>query len=154
VQITKEEPMGLFSLIKNMVAGSLPVPGETIADHVPGSPELYSKCLSVLLASDLQQFITVSEHEGDACIQVAKGDDLLSLNIASYPFTENPEAKLAELDIVLPPGSTMQTWEAESFCQYGVPVSAIEELSTAIDAIFRKMHGKTDGYTVSVHMEN
>jgi len=146
--------MGLFSLIKNMVAGSLPVPGETIADNVPGSPELYSKCLSALLASDVQDFITVSEHEGDVCVQVAKGGDLLMLNIASYPFAEDPETKLAELDIALPPGSTMQSWEAECFCQYGVPASAIEELSTAIDAVFRKLHGKSDGYTVSVHMEN
>ena len=146
--------MGLFDLVKNMIAGAPSAPAETLADSVPGSPELYSQCLSSLLASDVQQFITVYEHDSDLCIQVAKGEDILSLNIASYPFAEEPQTKLADLGIVLPAGSAMQTWDAECFCQYAVPASATKELSAAIDAIFRKMHGKTDGYTVSVHMEN
>jgi hypothetical protein len=146
--------MGLFDLVKNMIAGLSPVPGETIADSVPGSPELYAECLSRLLASEVQQFITVSEHESDVCVQVAKGDDSLSLNIASYPFSDEPNAKLAERGVILPAGSTMQTWEADCFCQYSVPVSAKAELGDTIDAVFRKMHGKAEGYIVSVHMEN
>ena len=146
--------MGLFDLIKNMIAGTQSAPAETIADSVPGSPELYSKCLSALLASEAHQFITISVTNSDACIQVAKGGDVLSLNIASYPFSEHPETKLPELDISLPEGSTIQMWDADCCCQYGVPISALEELGETIDTLFRRMNEQPDGYTVSVHMEN
>jgi hypothetical protein len=144
--------MGIIDLIKNLIAGVPSAPAETLADNATGSPELYAECISKLLTSEGHTFITIDRSEDESCIQVEKEDDILSLVISPYPYAEYPDAKLAELGITLPQGSTMEIWEAKCYCEYGVPVSALNELADTIDSVFKKMYGNADGYAVSVTM--
>ena len=146
--------MGIMEIILKLITGVSFVPAETLADNATGSPELYAKCISKLLTSERYYYITIDWSEDESGIQVRKEDDILSLNIEPYPYAEHPDAKLAELGITLPQGSTMETWDAKCFCQYGVPVSALNELADTIDSVFKKMYGNADGYAVSVTMEN
>jgi hypothetical protein len=145
--------MGIMEIIIKLITGVSVVPQETLADNATGSPELYAKCISKLLTSERHHSITIGRSEDESCL-VSKDDNILSLYIEPYPYAEHPDAKLAELGITLPQGSTMQTWDAECFCQYGVPVSALNELADTIDSVFKKMYGNADGYAVSVTMEN
>jgi hypothetical protein len=143
--------MGLLDLIKNLMAGA--APAESLAENEPGSPALFEHALGALLHSDKQEFITISGND-DAIVQVAKGGDVLQLNIASYPSSDNPDEKLNALGIVLPAGSTLGEWEPNVYAQYAVPSSTATELSTVIDAVFCKLYGTANGYTVSVALEN
>ena len=144
--------MGLFDKLKAVIAGAQSAPAETLADQAPGSVELYASSIASLLQSESHSFITIQDS-GEACVQVAKGGDELSLNIASYPFADGPQTKLGELGIALPEGSMLQDWDAECYCQFGVPVGEADALAATIDTVFRGLYEKTDGYTVSVYME-
>jgi len=143
--------MGLFDFIKNLAAGGNPA--ESLAENEKGTPALFEKCIIALLNSETQEFITIS-GDGDTTVQVAKGGDVLQLNIASYPSSDNPDEKFNALGIVLPTGSTLGEWEPSVYVQYAVPSSTASELATAIDAVFCKLYGNANGYTVSVALEN
>jgi hypothetical protein len=114
--------------------------------------ENYEKAQNPKELSDSYQLFDMSEDESH--IQVEKEDDILSLVISPYPYAEYPDAKLAELGITLPQGSTMEIWDAKCYCEYGVPVSALNELADTIDSVFKKLYGNADGYAVSVTMES
>jgi hypothetical protein len=144
--------MGLLDKLKTLVAGMQSAPSETLADKLPGTAALYTSSISALLQSEPHSYITI-EGDGDACVQVAKGGDLLSLNITGYAFEDQPESKLAELGIALPAGSSLEGWEADSYCQFGVPVAELSALASTIDSVFRNLHKAQDGYTVSICME-
>jgi hypothetical protein len=144
--------MGIMDIIKNLIAGVPSAPAETLADNATGSPELYAECISKLLTSEGHSFITIDRSEDESIVQVEKEDDILSLVISPYPYAEHPDAKLAELGITLPQGSTMEIWDAKRYCEYLVPVSALNELADTIDSVFKKMYGNADGYAVSVTM--
>jgi hypothetical protein len=143
--------MGLLDFIKNLASGGTPAEG--LAQNEPGSPALFEKCLDALIASDTQVFITI-ESENDEIIQVAKGGGVLRLNIASYPLAEHPNEKLNALGVALQEGSTLESWEANDYAQYVVPSPSTHDVATTIDALYRKLHGREDGYTVSISLEN
>ena len=143
--------MGLLDLIKGIVGGG--APAEDLAENEAGTPALFERSLTALANSETQQFINIGGAD-DVIVQVAKGGAVLHLNIASYPSSDSPEGKLADLGIVLPGGSTLDQWEADVFAQYSVPSSPTQELAAVIDAIFQKLHGCADGYTVSVTLES
>jgi len=142
--------MGLLDIIKNLVGGT---PTENLAENENGNPILFEKCLTALLESEKQKFITIS-GDRDTVVQVAKNGDLLQLNIATYPVSDNPDNKLAVLGIMLPEGSTLGDWEADVYAMYNIPTSATSELATTIDSIFKKLYNNTDAYTISVTLEN
>ena len=143
--------MGLLDFIKGIVAGG--APAETLAENEAGTPALFERCLASLASSDTQQFITIC-GDSDVVLQVAKGGEVLQLNIASYPSSEEPNEKLQSLGIALPAGSTLEMWNENTFAQYSVPSSATRELASAIDTIFQKLYGSAEGYAVSIAMEN
>ena len=144
--------MGLLDKLKSLVAGMQSAPAETLVDQSPGTAELYASSIEALLQSEPHIYITI-EGAGDACVQVAKGGDELSLNITGYAFEDQPESKLAELGIALPTGSSLQCWEADSFCQFAVPSGEIPALANTIDSLFRNLHKAQAGYTVSICMD-
>jgi hypothetical protein len=144
--------MGLLDKLRSLVAGMESAPSETLADKSPGTAALYASSISALLESEPHNYITI-EGDGDACVQVAKGGDQLSLNITGYAYKEQPESKLAELGIALPPGSSLECWEADSYCQFGVPVAELSALASTIETLFRNLCKEHDGYTVSISMD-
>ena len=143
--------MGVFDFLKNFIPEG--VEPETLADNEPGTIELFERCLDSLLASETQEFITIS-GSGDTVVQVMKSGDMLQLHIAYYPTDEHPNEKLAELGILLPTGSEFSDWESHVYAMYNVPVSAAGDLAVVIDAIFCKLYGESTGYLVGVGLES
>jgi hypothetical protein len=144
--------MGLMDKLKSLVAGMESAPAETLVDQAPGTAELYASSIESLLQSEPHIYITI-EGDGDACVQVAKVGDQLSLNITGYAYEEQPESKLAELGIALPAGSSLESWEADSYCQFSVPVAELSALASTIETLFRNLYKEHDGYTVSISMD-
>jgi hypothetical protein len=143
--------MGLFDKIKAAISGGEEDTGETLCEITAGTPTLYADGIYKLQQSDCT-FITI-QGDDDACVQVAKGDGTLSLNITPYAFTEDPMSTLPACGVTLPEGSDLEDWDADCYCQIGVPEQDIEFVANTVDAIFRHLLKKQDGYTVSIYME-
>ena len=138
--------MGLLDFIKRLVAGERGA--EFLAENETATPALFEKCIAALV-SEPQEFISISCDEYGGLVQISNDGDMIGLNIADYPSTDFPD----ELGIVLPEGSTLVDWEAESFARYSVPASESEALASAIDSIFRKLYNSSGSYKVSVTIE-
>jgi hypothetical protein len=151
----------LKALAKDVTPTGLKSPGR--GGMRPPTPEAGASPVEVyrlfaehlLAAGDEAEFATFTDAaDSDRWAQILfqKGDPRTLLNF-HYPYTEDPAALLARRGQSLPEGCALQEWDAESMVVFGFASAVPSEVATAVDALYRAIHGIEGAYEMTGALE-
>ncbi len=121
-----------------------------------GPVEVYRLFAEHLLAAgDEAEFATFTDGaDSDRWAQILfqKGDPRTLLNL-SYPFNEEPAARLAARGQALPDGCSIESCEAGSHATFGFESAVPSEVAATLDRLYRRVHGLEGDYQVTGALE-